>query len=228
VESSRDLVDGGMTMSSCADDSSTSGISDGVTLHSHLKRRESVARMTWDGLSYLAVLISRLRTSGAPEDPLSCRSRSVPNTMDVRVRTDGRGSLGMPSTNLAPPDVTMDTGGTSNMAADLVDDEVFFDIPPPPYEDVVDAANANTNRVAPLSSARVAPPPHTTVPDPRYLFLFFFFSMKCYAFSLSEWILEHILIYIQNLLSSSIFPEVLMNRTGKATSNQPGLGGTKF
>lgn len=168
VESSRDLVDGGMTMSSCTDDASTSGVSDGVTLHSQLKRRESVARMTWDGLSYLATVVSRLRTAGAPQDPVSFRSRSVSNTMDVRIRTDGRTSLGLPSTNLAPPDVTMDTGGTSNMAADLLDDEVFFDIPPPPYEDVVDAANANTNRAAPLSSARVAPPSHTAAPDPRY------------------------------------------------------------
>jgi len=167
VESSRDLVDGGMTMSSCGDDASTSGLSDGVTLHSHLKRRESVARMTLDGLFYIATAISRLRSAGAPQDPLSFRSRSVSSTMDVRGRMDGRRSLGLPPTNLAPPDVTMDTGGTSNMAADSLDDEVFFDIPPPPYEDVVDAANANTNRAAPLSSSRVAPPPHTATQDPR-------------------------------------------------------------
>ena len=173
MESSRDLVDGGMAMSSCADDTSNGGgdgSTDSVTLHSHLKRRESVARMTWDGLSYLATAFSRLRESSGAQHPLSMRSRSVPNTMDVRIRTDdGSGSgMGLPSTNLAPPDVTMDTGGSSNMAADSLDDEVFFDVPPPSYEDVVDAGNSAPVRPSLSSSARAAAAPHTVLPDTRY------------------------------------------------------------
>jgi len=172
MESSRDLVDGGMAMSSCADDTSNGGgdgSTDSVTLHSHLKRRESVARMTWDGLSYLATAFSRLRESSGAQHPLSMRSRSVPNTMDVRIRTDdGSGSgMGLPSTNLAPPDVTMDTGGSSNMAADSLDDEVFFDVPPPSYEDVVDAGNSAPVRPSLSSSARAAAAPHTVLPDTR-------------------------------------------------------------
>ncbi len=128
--------------------------------HKRLKRRESVARMTWDGLAYLATAIVRLRGSGSEEE--SVRSRSISNTLAASNSTAAaNGAAGLTASRLRvdtgasvsaaagassgaapmPPDVTMDTGGTANMAAETaLEDEVFFDVPPPPYEDVVDSA----------------------------------------------------------------------------------------
>ena len=164
---SRDLVDGhgagaAIPMERVADSPEGGSIPDGSTstllLHPRLKRRESVARMTWDGLAYLATAIVRLRPNGPEEE--SVRSRSVSreafaaasaassslpgagganNRIDSSSRSAG-GSLG--NAQPLPPDVTMDTGGTANLGVDVtLEDEVFFDSPPPAYEDVVDAAH---------------------------------------------------------------------------------------
>ena len=140
--------------------------------HRRLKRRESVARMTWDGLSYLATAVVRLRAAGAEDE--APRSRSISSTNNAapattgllasRIRTDTNGSSGAAAMPVAaavsmPPDVTMDTGGTANLAADTaLDDEVFFDVPPPPYEDVVDA---------PHSSAATHPASYRSDSEPR-------------------------------------------------------------
>lgn len=127
--------------------------------HRRLKRRESVARMTWDGLAYLATAIVRLRSAG-PEEEVG-RSRSVSNTVPSTSSTMGpsaaltssrmRMDTGASAVSAAaagvtigpmPPDVTMDVGRAANVVTDpALDDEVFFDVPPPPYEDVVDAAH---------------------------------------------------------------------------------------
>lgn len=116
--------------------------------HRRLRRRDSVARMTWDGLAYLATAVVRLRAPGAQEEAPRSRSISATNNATAlpgltasRQRIDTAGSSGAAAAAAPmPPDVTMDTGGTANLAADTaLDDEVFFDVPPPPYEDVVDA-----------------------------------------------------------------------------------------
>ena len=153
-----------------------------------LKRRESVARMTWDGLAYLATTVVRMRQTG-PEDEVF-RSRSVSAAAAQRQRNETHASSTASSAPMAtpmaaamtaapvinptvagasaiatasstssgaaaslapmPPDVTMDKGGTANMAVDTaLDDEVFFDSPPPDYDDVVDAAQRG--RPAPVT-----------------------------------------------------------------------------
>ena len=164
-----------------------------------LKRRESVARMTWDGLAYLATAVVRLRQTG-PEDQVF-RSRSVSVAAAQRQRTDttassttaGNSSAVVPAAALTvapvqatavavasssasaqgstasgpapmPPDVTMDTGGTVNLAVDTgLDDEVFFDSPPPDYDDVVDAAQRG--RPVPVTGQ---PPSYRRDSEARY------------------------------------------------------------
>ena len=136
-------------------------IPDGSTstllLHPRLKRRESVARMTWDGLAYLATAIVRLRPNGPEEETVRSRSVSreafaatssamsvMPGSAANRNETSSRSAAGsLSNSQPLPPDVTMDTGGTANLGCVDVtlDDEVFFDSPPPAYEDVVDAAH---------------------------------------------------------------------------------------
>ena len=186
----RDVVDGtsstGSLEAEINDGGGGGGGGSSVTLHSHLKRRESVARMTWDGLSYLASAVSRLRQPGSTSyDHHDVRSRSVPSTMNMRIRseTTSAAPIAQPSTSL-PPDVTMDTGGTTNMAADSLEDEVFFDSPPPPYEDVVDAG-----RGVPPSQRH--PPPHRVGPptthqrelttDPRYFFIRLCWGLRLFS-----------------------------------------------
>uniref|UniRef100_A0A0P5Q7N8 Rhomboid 5 (RHBDF2), mRNA protein n=1 Tax=Daphnia magna TaxID=35525 RepID=A0A0P5Q7N8_9CRUS len=157
---SRDLVDGhgrnaAIPMERVAD-SPDGSLPDGsqstLLLHPRLKRRESVARMTWDGLAYLATAIVRLRPNGPEEEDI--RSRSVSReafaAASANASATSRNGEASRSANGAlsnaqplPPDVTMDTGGTANLGCVDVtlDDEVFFDSPPPAYEDVVDAAH---------------------------------------------------------------------------------------
>lgn len=135
---------------------SLDGVPDGsqntLLLHPRLKRRESVARMTWDGLAYLATAIVRLRPNGPEEQDVRSRSVSqqafTPSTS--RSGEASRSAAGSLNSQPLPPDVTMDTGGTANLGCvDLnLEDEVFFDTPPPAYEDVVDAAH-------------IGPPPST-------------------------------------------------------------------
>ena len=149
---------------------SPDGVPDGsqntLLLHPRLKRRESVARMTWDGLAYLATAIVRLRPNGPDEQDV--RSRSVSQqaftaSASNRSGEASRSAAGSLSSQPLPPDVTMDTGGTANLGCvDLnLEDEVFFDTPPPAYEDVVDAAH-------------IGPPPstgpaHRRESDARYI-----------------------------------------------------------
>ncbi len=167
VIESRDLVDGhgsgAIPLQRVVE--SPDGVPDGsqstLLLHPRLKRRESVARMTWDGLAYLATAIVRLRPNGPEEDQV--RSRSVSREafasaasgvggLGANRNGGGIGGGGEASRSTAgslaaaqplPPDVTMDTGGTANLGCvDIsLEDEVFFDTPPPAYEDVVDAAH---------------------------------------------------------------------------------------
>lgn len=134
----------------------TDGSTSTLLLHPRLKRRESVARMTWDGLAYLATAIVRLRPNGPEEETVRSRSVSreafaatstamsaVPGAAN-RNETSSRSAAGsLSNSQPLPPDVTMDTGGTANLGCVDVtlDDEVFFDSPPPAYEDVVDAAH---------------------------------------------------------------------------------------
>ena len=122
----RDVVDGtsstGSLEAEINDGGGGGGGGSSVTLHSHLKRRESVARMTWDGLSYLASAVSRLRQPGSTSyDHHDVRSRSVPSTMNMRIRseTTSAAPIAQPSTSL-PPDVTMDTGGNDQHGGRLV------------------------------------------------------------------------------------------------------------
>ena len=153
---SRDLVDGAMPLQS-------SEPADSVTLLTHLKRRESVAKMTWDGLSYLATAVVRFKSSGTnADDAISIRSRSVAHTMSLRAPTTETMATALTPPTALPPDVTMDTGGTTNLAADSLEDEVFFDIPPPSYEDVVDAGQIP----APLAPAALR---RESVREPRYV-----------------------------------------------------------
>ncbi|XP_059353067.1 uncharacterized protein LOC130698010 isoform X2 [Daphnia carinata] len=157
---SRDLVDGhgrnaAIPMERVAD-SPDGSLPDGsqstLLLHPRLKRRESVARMTWDGLAYLATAIVRLRPNGPEEEEI--RSRSVSREAFAAASTNAsaasrNGEASRSATGVLsnaqplPPDVTMDTGGTANLGCVDVslEDEVFFDTPPPAYEDVVDAAH---------------------------------------------------------------------------------------
>lgn len=151
-----------------------------LLLHPRLKRRESVARMTWDGLAYLATAIVRLRPNGPEEEDI--RSRSVSReafaAASANASATSRNGEASRSANGAlsnaqplPPDVTMDTGGTANLGCVDVtlDDEVFFDSPPPAYEDVVDAAH-------------IGPPPptgptHRRESEARCVFFFNFIPL---------------------------------------------------
>jgi hypothetical protein len=143
-------------MERVADSPDGGSIPDGSTstllLHPRLKRRESVARMTWDGLSYLATAIVRLRPNGPEEEAVRSRSVSreafaaasaVPGAANRNEASSRSAAGSLSNSQPLPPDVTMDTGGTSNLGCvDIsLDDEVFFDSPPPAYEDVVDAAH---------------------------------------------------------------------------------------
>lgn len=180
---SRDLVDGGGAIPLERVAESPDGVQDGplntLLVHPRLKRRESVARMTWDGLSYLATAIVRLRPNGPEEE--NVRSRSVSQQAFAasanRVGGESSSRSAVASSQPLPPDVTMDTGGTANLGCVDVslEDEVFFDTPPPAYEDVVDAAH-------------IGPPPptgpvHHREPEPRYIInsatrIFFRLEMK--------------------------------------------------
>ena len=150
IESSRDLVDGSgaiplqrvVESPDGVQQQPTDGSQSTLLLHPRLKRRESVARMTWDGLAYLATAIVRLRPNGPEEEQV--RSRSVSReafTAGTNQRSGDGASRSAGGSATLPPDVTMDTGGTANLGCVDVslEDEVFFDTPPPAYEDVVDA-----------------------------------------------------------------------------------------
>lgn len=134
----------------------------GMALHADIKRKESVAKMTWDGLAYLATAAVRLRLPTAGEETI--RSRSMVYPMSAPSSVDSAAAA-----SALPPDVTMDTGGTCNAGADSVEDEVFFDTPPPSYEDVVDSATAAANTaLQPMefSSSSMAPR-RESMRDPR-------------------------------------------------------------
>lgn len=128
---------------------------------SRCKRRESVARMTWDGLAYLATAVVRWRTAGAGDEAASVRSRSVstPRTAEALL-VNGTGAAA-PRSAALPPDVTMDT--PAGAADSALDDEVFFDSPPPPYEDVVDAPPTSAGHPATAAATAIR-----TSPDVRY------------------------------------------------------------
>ena len=139
-----------------------------LLLHPRLKRRESVARMTWDGLSYLASAIVRMRANGPEEEQV--RSRSVSSQAFAASSNQGEASrltAGSLSSQPLPPDVTMDTGGSTNLGCVDVslEDEVFFDSPPPSYEDVVDASH-----IGPPPSTGAA---HRRESEARYVFKVF-------------------------------------------------------
>ena len=168
---SRDLVDGGggggagaIPLERVAEspDSVQDGSLNTLLLHPRLKRRESVARMTWDGLAYLATAIVRLRPNGPEEEDVRSRSVSQQAFTASANRVGESSRSAAASTQPLPPDVTMDTGGTANLGCVDVslEDEVFFDTPPPAYEDVVDASH-------------IGPPPptgpvHRRESEPRY------------------------------------------------------------